>query len=68
MNKNNKNIFYIIITCIITILGGFILFHLKNEEIENLNIKIKKIEEDNKKKSKKLIDYKSIIDGISIDS
>jgi|TARA_B110000285_G_C14556342_1_gene351535 cell division protein FtsL len=66
MNKNNRYI--IIITFIITIISGFILFYLKNQEIDNLNIKIKKIEEENKKISKKLIDYKSVIDDISIDS
>ena len=66
MNKNNRYI--IIITFIITIIGGFILFYLKNQEIDNLNIKIKKIEEENKKISKKLIDYKSVIDDISIDT
>ena len=68
MIKNNKNLFLIIITFIITITSTLILFYLKNEEIENLNIKIKKIEEENKKISKKLIDYKSVIDDISIDS
>jgi len=68
MIKNNKNLFLIIITFIITITSTLILFYLKNEEIENLNIKIKKIEEENKKISKKLIDYKSVIDDISIES
>ena len=68
MIKNNKNLFLIIITFIITITSTLILFYLKNEEIDNLNIKIKKIEEENKKISKKLIDYKSVIDDISIDS
>ena len=68
MIKNNKNLFLIIITFIITITSTLILFYLKNEEIENLNIKIKKIEEENKKISKKIIDYKSVIDDISIES
>jgi hypothetical protein len=68
MIKNNKNLFLIIITFIITITSTLILFYLKNEEIDNLNIKIKKIEEENKKISKKLIDYKSVIDDISIDT
>ena len=68
MIKNKKNLFLIIITFIITITSTLILFYLKNEEIDNLNIKIKKIEEENKKISKKLIDYKSVIDDISIDS
>jgi len=68
MIKNNKNLFLIIITFIITITSTLILFYLKNEEIENLNIKIKKIEKENKKISKKLIDYKSVIDDISIES
>jgi|TARA_Y100000389_G_scaffold63064_1_gene59174 uncharacterized protein YxeA len=68
MIKNNRHLFLIIITVIISIIGSLILFYLKNEEIENLNIKIKKIEEENKKISKKLIDYKSVIDDISIGS
>ena len=68
MIKNNRHLFLIIITVIISIIGSLILFYLKNEEIENLNIKIKKIEKENKKISKKLIDYKSVIDDISIGS
>ena len=66
MNKNNRYI--IIIKFIISIIGSLILFYFKNQEIDNLNIKIKKIEEENKKISKKLIDYKSVIDDISIES
>jgi len=68
MIKNNRHLFLIIITVVISIIGSLILFYFKNEEIENLNIKIKKIEEENKKISKKLIDYKSVIDDISIGS
>ena len=42
--------------------------NLYSKNKKNLKIKKKKIEEENKKISKKLIDYKSVIDDISIES
>lgn len=63
--KKNKNIIYIIISIIISIIGGLIVYYLKSEEIQILNDKIKKIEQENKYLKKKVNDYKIIVSEIN---
>jgi hypothetical protein len=64
MIKKKNNLIMIVVSFILSLLGGLIVFYIKSEEIDELKKKIKLLEQENNKLKINLNKYSEILNKI----
>lgn len=64
MIKKKNNLIMIVVSFVLSLLGGLIVFYIKSEEIDELKKKIKLLEQENNKLKINLNKYSEILNKI----